>query len=130
MLSLAEREVRRVMATFSKPKRSASLRATLTDLSCQSFFSNGTTGDLALDHVVAAETFSIERSTGNVEFHRCDAAGLFVKTSTGHVTGSLLTGKNFLTDTRTGSVEVPKTAAGGKCEIRTVTGDIRITTGE
>lgn len=105
-------------------------RAELTDLSCQRFFSNGTTGDLALDHVVAAETFSIERCTGNVEFHRCDAAELFVKTSTGHVTGSLLTGKVFLTDTRTGSVEVPKTAAGGKCEIRTVTGDIRITTGE
>ena len=31
-------------------------------------------------------------------------------------------------DTGTGSVDVPETAAGGKCEIRTATGDIKIKT--
>ena len=30
------------------------------------------------------------------------------------------------TDTKTGSVDVPQTAAGGRCEIRTDTGDIKI----
>ena len=76
--------------------------------------------------VIAANRFSIERSTGDVKFTRCDAAEIFVKTNTGNVTGSLLTDKVFLTDTDTGSVTVPKTATGGRCEIETDTGNIKI----
>ena len=52
-----------------------------------------------------------------------------MKTGTGNVTGSLLTEKIFLTETGTGRVEVPQTATGGKCQIRTGTGDIRIKIG-
>ena len=40
--------------------------------------------------------------------------------------GSLLTDKVFITDTDTGSVDVPKTPAGGRCEIKTGTGDIKM----
>ena len=43
------------------------------------------------------------------------------------MTGSLLTGKVFATETATGSVEIPHTAEGGRCEIKTATGNIRIT---
>lgn len=101
-------------------------KASLTDISCKSVISSGTTGSISLNHVIAANKFSIERSTGDVKFSRCDAAELYVKTSTGNVTGSLLTDKVFITDTDTGSVDVPKTAVGGKCEIKTGTGDIKI----
>ena len=41
--------------------------------------------------------------------------------------GSLLSEKLFLAQTNTGSVKVPKTSAGGHCEIATGTGDIKIT---
>ena len=34
--------------------------------------------------------------------------------------------KVFITDTSTGNISVPKTITGGKCEITTSTGDIRI----
>ena len=98
----------------------------LNDISCRSIISRGTTGSISLDQVTAAERFSIERSTGDVQFSRCDAAELYVKTNTGNVTGSLLTDKVFVTDTDTGRVEVPQTAVGGRCEIRTNTGDIKI----
>ncbi len=99
----------------------------LQDITCKSVVSHGSTGNMDLNHVIAAEKFSIERSTGNVKFDGSDAPEIFVKTDTGDVTGSLLTDKVFLTQTDTGNVDVPKTAGGGRCEIITDTGNIRIT---
>lgn len=91
--------------------------------------SNGSTGNISLDGVIADERLSVERSTGEVEFDGCDAAEIFVKTSTGDVIGSFLTDKVFITDTGTVSVDVPKTSGGGKCEISTSTGNIKIKIG-
>ncbi len=98
----------------------------LTDVACKGVFSNGSTGDISLKNVVATEKLSIERSTGDVRFDGCDAAEIFVKTDTGSVKGGLLTDKVFITQTDTGSVDVPKTVTGGKCEIVTDTGNIKI----
>lgn len=84
------------------------------------------TGDLSLKNVIATDTFTIERSTGDVVFNGSDATVIFVKTDTGDVSGNILTEKVFITQTDTGSVEVPKTASGGRCEIITDTGDIKI----
>lgn len=100
--------------------------AYLTDIACQNVISTGTTGSISMNRVIAANNFSIERSTGDVKFGDCDAAELHIKTTTGIVRGSLLTDKVFITDTKNGNVDVPKTANGGKCEIRTNTGDIKI----
>ena len=69
----------------------------------------------------------IGRSTGDVRFEECDAAEIFVRTDTGDIKGSLLTDKMFFAEADTGSVRVPKTTSGGRCEITTSTGDIRIT---
>lgn len=98
----------------------------LQDIICQNLTSEGTTGDLTLDHVVVDDAISITRSTGDVKFSESDAASIFVQTDTGDVTGTLLTEKVFLTKTDTGKVEVPKSVTGGRCEISTDTGDIRI----
>lgn len=102
-------------------------KACLTDISCKNVLSSGSTGDIFLDHVIAAEKFSIERSTGKVKFIGSDAAEILVKTNTGDVTGSLLTGKVFIAQTNTGRVDVPKAVDGGRCEITTGTGNITIT---
>ena len=98
----------------------------LTDIVCKSVLSNGSTGDITLNNVIAAEKISIKRSTGDVKLDRSDAAELFVETDTGDVTGTLLSDKVFVVETDTGSVDVPKTITGGKCEIITSTGDINI----
>jgi len=103
-------------------------RASLTDITCKSFKSTGDTGDILLKNVIASEKLSIERSTGNVKFDGCDAAELDIETDTGDVTGNLLTEKVFITDTDTGEIDVPKSATGGKCEIETDTGNIKINT--
>jgi len=80
-----------------------------------------------LKNVIAAERFSIDRSTGDVNFDGCDAAEIYVNTDTGDVEGSLLSEKVFIANTDTGKKKVPNTVSGGRCEIRTDTGDIEIT---
>lgn len=98
----------------------------LKDVTCKNLTSSGNTGDISLNSVIATEKVSIERSTGDVKFDRSDAAEIFVKTDTGDVEGNLLTDKIFFTRTDTGDVEVPKLTTGGKCEITTDTGDIKM----
>ena len=102
-------------------------KAELLSLSCKNFTSEGETGKLTMENVIATGKIDIERSTGDVTFTKCDAAELEVETDTGDVTGSLLTDKIFFTETDTGRVEVPKSMTGGKSEISTDTGDIKIT---
>ena len=101
-------------------------KTSLSGLECGSLASTGKTGDISLEHVVAAEKITIERATGDVRFDGSDAPEIYVETDTGKVTGSLLTGKEFITHTTTGRVNVPKNGAGGRCEIRTATGNIKI----
>ncbi len=102
-------------------------RTNLTDIACKNLTSNGDTGDIVLNHVIAAEKISVQRSTGEVRFDGSDAAEIFVETDTGDVTGSLLTAKVFVASSDTGRVNVPKSTAGGQCEIHTDTGNIKIT---
>ena len=102
-------------------------KTSLTNVSCKNLTTSGNTGNIVMKAVVAAEKFSIERTTGDVKFDGCDAAEIDVNTDTGDVTGTLLSSKVFLCNTDTGSVDVPKTTAGGRCEITTDTGDIYLT---
>lgn len=98
----------------------------LAYLGCKNLTSTGNTGDISLQNVVAAETFSIERSTGDVRLDSVDAAEIFIQTDTGDVSGTLRTAKVFVAKTDTGRVDVPQTTTGGRCEIITGTGDIKM----
>lgn len=100
----------------------------ITNTRSKNIISNGSTGDILLKNVIATKRFNIERSTGDVRFDGADADEIIVTTDTGDVTGSLLSDKVFITQTDTGRVDVPKTIIGGRCEITTDTGDIKITT--
>lgn len=101
----------------------------LTDTQCKNLISNGSTGNISLRNVIATEKFLIKRSTGDVRFDGSNSAEVFVETDTGDVIGNLLTDKVFITHTNTGRVDVPRTVSGGKCEISTDTGDIKIGVG-
>ena len=98
----------------------------ITDVKCKNVISNGSTGDMFLENVIAENMFSIERSTGDVKLESCDAGEIYIETDTGDVKGTLLSEKVFITKTDTGRVDVPKTLSGGKCEITTDTGNIKI----
>ena len=96
------------------------------DIVCGKLYSKGTTGDIRLYNVIAKDSFSITRDTGDVKFENSDAMEITVKTDTGNVKGTLLSDKVFIAETSTGDIAVPKAANGGKCEITTDTGDIKI----
>jgi DUF4097 and DUF4098 domain-containing protein YvlB len=95
-------------------------------VTCKNFRSDGDTGRLYLRNLAAEEKITVKRSTGDVSFEDCDAAELFIETSTGDVEGTLRSDKMFIVRTDTGDVDVPKTMSGGRCEITTDTGDIKI----
>ncbi len=94
------------------------------DLTCAVFESDGSTGDITLKNVTATETITVERSTGDVKLVDSDAPALMLKTTTGSITGTLLTDKIYTAKTSTGTITVPDSRPGGTCEIRTSTGDI------
>lgn len=98
----------------------------VNDLYADHFTSTGSTGDILLKRVTPITKISIIRSTGDVTFEKCDAPEIFVQTDTGDVKGTLLSEKTFVTSTDTGRIDVSKSASGGKCEIITDTGDIKI----
>lgn len=98
----------------------------LTDMQCKNLISTGSTGDISLGNVIAGEKLSIERSTGDVAFDGCDAAEISVKTSTGKVSGTLLSEKTFFAESGTGKIDVPEGLSGGRCEVATGTGDIHL----
>ena len=101
-------------------------KAHISDVRCGTLTSSGDTGDISLNNVIAEESFSIERSTGDVRLDNCDAGEIFIETDTGNVTGSLLSEKIFVTQTSTGKISLPDTRSGGYCKITTSTGNIRI----
>lgn len=97
----------------------------LSGVTAETFKSMGDTGNMHLKNVVIKENVLFERSTGDIKFVDSDAGELNIKTDTGDVTGTLLSDKIFITNTETGTVFVPKTEKGDKCEVKTSTGDIK-----
>ena len=98
----------------------------LTNVRCANLTSRGDTGPITLKDVVAEGRMYVERDTGSVRFDNSDAAEITVKTDTGSVTGTLRTAKVFVARSDLGSVRVPDTTSGGRCEITTDTGSVRI----
>lgn len=98
----------------------------LTDSTCTDFTAESDTGDISLVNVAAVNRICVESDTGNIKLKNSDAAALSLETDTGDVTGTLLSEKIFIAKSHTGNVNVPKTQTGGKCEIITDTGDIKI----
>lgn len=119
--------VRNVSATGTASVHVTTGSTTIKDLSCRSLYSEGSTGKLTLENTFAREKISIKRSTGGVVFNGCDATEIYVRTATGSVRGSLASPKDFDAHSDTGRVCVPDTTTGGRCEIKTDTGDIHIT---
>ena len=98
----------------------------LEDINCKALNSSGDTGDISLKRVIAENKLTIKRDTGDVKLSATDAGEIFIETSTGDVKGSLVSDKVFIVKSDTGNINVPKTSSGGRCEIATDTGDIKI----
>ncbi len=97
----------------------------LANVLCVDLSVDSATGNVELKAVTAG-TLAVESNTGNVRFDGSDAQSITVNTDTGNVTGTLLSDKIFFAESDMGSVKVPKTSSGGRCEITTDTGNINI----
>lgn len=84
------------------------------------------TGNIKLTDVTAKGGFWLSSSTGNIRFDGCDATSITAATSTGNITGSLLSPKIFNAHTGTGRVNVPTSSSGGVCDLKTNTGNIDV----
>lgn len=84
-----------------------------------------TSGNVTLSDVTAAKAMQIETVSGDIKLESCDADSLWLKSTSGNVSGTLLTEKKFLTNTTSGRVNVPGSSSGGKCEIKTTSGNIQ-----
>lgn len=96
------------------------------NVSCRNFFSNAFSGEASLKKVVAGAKMDVRRDSGDIRLRASDAGEIYLGTCSGSVSGTLLTEKVFVTETKSGDVRVPKTVKGGKCEIVTDWGDIGI----
>lgn len=104
-------------------------RVQLYKVKCGVLSTEGDTGKVFFEDVLAEQSLFIRRSTGDVKLTACDAGSITIETDTGDVTGTLRSGKTFKTKTSTGKVQIPRDASGGTCEIKTSTGDIKISIG-
>ena len=126
--STGKLELRNAAVSGAVELKSSTGDRTIDSLSCGSFHSESDTGDVRCKGLLASGDLRIKTTTGSVTLEDSDAAELYIRTTTGSVKGNLLTEKVFLCETSTGDVEVPKSITGGRCEISTSTGDIRIST--
>lgn len=105
-------------------------KSNLRDLSCGSLVSTANTGDLLLTRVLVTDRLFVTRNTGDVTLDDCDAGMIAIQTDTGDVKGTLRTEKIVFAQTDTGKIDVPHSTNGGRCEITTDTGDIKISISE
>lgn len=84
------------------------------------------TGEVILTDLVCSGDLRVKSSTGDIRLTDVDGANLYLSASTGDIEGTILTDKVFSAHSSTGKVSVPATAAGGRCEAETSTGDIRL----
>lgn len=98
-----------------------------TDVKGSLLTAKSSTGSIKLDNVIISGKTEINVDTGDVKLLGFDAEEIKIDTDTGDVSGTILSEKIFITETDTGSVNVPHSTSGGKCEISTDTGDIKLT---
>lgn len=101
-------------------------RVNLSSVDCGNLNIDSDTGNVIMSDVIADGKLEISGNTGKVSFERCDASEVYITTDTGDVVGSFLSDKIIFATAGTGRVDVPKLTSGGRCEISTDTGNIRI----
>ena len=76
--------------------------------------------------MIAEKTLYARSTSGGVALEDCDGGAIRLESTSGSVKGTLLSDKIFITDSTSGSVNIPRSSAGGECEITTTSGSIEI----
>ena len=101
--------------------------ATMQDVSGSSLNARSSSGDISLWDTLYSGNVLCHTVSGEIQFTGLDAQMLEFLSTSGDVSGNLLSPKNFIVDTTSGYVAVPPSdEKAGTCHIRTVSGNISI----
>lgn len=106
--------------------KTSSGRIELAHIRCGEAAIQSTAGRMELTDVIAEKNLFAKNVSGSVNLDGCDAGAISIETTSGAVKGTLLSDKNFMANSSSGRVEIPRSNLGGDCEITTTSGSIRI----
>ena len=96
---------------------------TLSSLTVES-----SSGEMEFYELAVSGHTQLHSSSGDIELTEFTTATMGIQTSSGDVQCQLITPMNYHVRTNSGSVNIPeRNSAGGDCDIRTSSGNIKIT---
>ena len=81
-------------------------------------------GEIMADQLLVLGMLKVFSHSGDIDLIDSDAESMYIRTTSGDVTGSIFSDKIFVCETESGDINVPASADGGKCEVKTSSGDI------
>ncbi|MGN1001850.1 MAG: DUF4097 family beta strand repeat-containing protein, partial [Oscillospiraceae bacterium] len=106
--------------------KTGSGRILLSHIRSGEISARSTSGKVELTDVIAEEELFARSTSGGVALEGCDGGTIRLESTSGSVKGTLLSDKIFTADSTSGSINLPRSAAGGECEITTTSGSIDI----
>ena len=104
----------------------ASGKVSLENAECAALHINTASGGVDLTHTVSADVMKIGTASGSIRLENCDAASLSLDSMSGSVVATLMTGKAFRAQSRSGKIDIPFDSGTGTCKVSTLSGSIRI----
>lgn len=101
-------------------------RISIKDVSCNNLYVKITSGSTELANTLVKGKMDIDSTSGSIKLEKCDAGDINIKNTSGRVSGTLLSGKQFVAESTSGRVDVPQSSGDSMCRIRTESGGIHI----
>ena len=109
--------------------KSTTGKSSLTRTTARNLFIDKSTGSTTLDGVYTDELMRIDATTSRITLNGIDAGEISIKTTSGSVSGSILSEKQFLVRSTSGSISLPDSTSGGICRIETTSGSVKLMIG-
>lgn len=118
--------INNISATECINASSVSGEIDLSNVKGKEIFAKTISGGVMLTDTVASQKLKANSTSGDIDLKRCDAKNIVLDTVSGEISGTLLSNKQFITETTSGTVNVPQSVSNEECRITTVSGDIYI----
>lgn len=100
---------------------------TIQNASGKSLNAGSSNGNISIENALYSGNLLCRTTSGAIMFFGLDASMLELFSSSGDISGNLLSSKNFITETSSGFVTIPPSdEAAGTCHIQTTSGNINI----
>lgn len=118
--------INNISATECINASSVSGEIDLSNVKGKEIFAKTISGGVMLTDTVASQKLKANSTSGEIDLKKCDAKNIVLDTVSGEISGTLLSNKQFITETTSGTVNVPQSVSNEECRITTVSGDIYI----